>query len=580
MKKKFIAVSVLICALALGSTTLTSCVDDNESASVTAIRDAKAKQLTALAGYYDAQALYQQANANYQQALADEKNQQTAQDAEQWSYELEKIKKDYEEQIASFEQQIANYKKQLAENMKDYQAQLFTNYEAAADKVNTINGEIANNLYLIAKLENGVASAKAAIAELNYTDELTIAENKAKIEAYKQMSGSSLSDLKSELAELETQLKEVNLKDSEADRKLADAEEAFKQEVTPIKGYNATGASADATLATALAIDSLRNNGYFCNKHLKTTGQNLPATYLDNVTLYAEGAEKLGTTFAAKASLTKYSLKASAVTNAANLIAAEVYEAEKALGKTDDAATGTSLYAQYNAKGEAVKTAQTTYDNALKGTDNAAIEAARKALENAKYQQQLFAESTLADGIETVNDAKELQILFTNVQKAFTGDTYKAYETAITTALAGENAKAMVAAQQEINSLAVTSAQLTASKGALEQLIGNLDGTIDDLDVDALILACEEEIANADRDIANREYDANNIINDPQNPAIGLTIDDAIAMLEADNEQLKVELVAAEARLSAAKAALDAEFGSASSEVPETPAEGEETPAE
>ena len=49
MKKKFIAVSVLICALALGSTTLTSCVDDNESASVTAIRDAKAKQLTALA---------------------------------------------------------------------------------------------------------------------------------------------------------------------------------------------------------------------------------------------------------------------------------------------------------------------------------------------------------------------------------------------------------------------------------------------------------------------------------------------------------------------------------------------------
>lgn len=56
MKKKFIAVSVLICALALGSTTLTSCVDDNESASVTAIRDAKAAQLTALANYKDVQA--------------------------------------------------------------------------------------------------------------------------------------------------------------------------------------------------------------------------------------------------------------------------------------------------------------------------------------------------------------------------------------------------------------------------------------------------------------------------------------------------------------------------------------------
>lgn len=56
MKKKFIAVSVLLCALALSSTTLTSCVDDNESASVTAIRDAKAKQLTALANYTDVKA--------------------------------------------------------------------------------------------------------------------------------------------------------------------------------------------------------------------------------------------------------------------------------------------------------------------------------------------------------------------------------------------------------------------------------------------------------------------------------------------------------------------------------------------
>ena len=37
MKKKFIAVYALIGVLALGSTALTSCVDDNESASVTAI---------------------------------------------------------------------------------------------------------------------------------------------------------------------------------------------------------------------------------------------------------------------------------------------------------------------------------------------------------------------------------------------------------------------------------------------------------------------------------------------------------------------------------------------------------------
>lgn len=56
MRKKFIAVYALMAVLALGSTTLTSCVDDNESASVTAIRDAKAKQLNALANYQDVKA--------------------------------------------------------------------------------------------------------------------------------------------------------------------------------------------------------------------------------------------------------------------------------------------------------------------------------------------------------------------------------------------------------------------------------------------------------------------------------------------------------------------------------------------
>ena len=56
MKKKFIAVYALIGVLALGSTTLTSCVDDNESPSVTAIRDAKAQSLQALANLTQAQA--------------------------------------------------------------------------------------------------------------------------------------------------------------------------------------------------------------------------------------------------------------------------------------------------------------------------------------------------------------------------------------------------------------------------------------------------------------------------------------------------------------------------------------------
>lgn len=99
MKKKFIAVSVLICALALGSTTLTSCVDDNESASVTAIRDAKAKQLTALANYKDVQAQNEKiiAEANAAIKNAEAKWQEIQNELE--GLELEKGKATLETEI-------------------------------------------------------------------------------------------------------------------------------------------------------------------------------------------------------------------------------------------------------------------------------------------------------------------------------------------------------------------------------------------------------------------------------------------------------------------------------------------------
>lgn len=55
MRKKFIGVYALMAVLALG-TTVTSCVDDTESAAVTEIRNLKLKQLQALADVAEANA--------------------------------------------------------------------------------------------------------------------------------------------------------------------------------------------------------------------------------------------------------------------------------------------------------------------------------------------------------------------------------------------------------------------------------------------------------------------------------------------------------------------------------------------
>ena len=92
MKKKFIAVYALMGVLALGSTTLTSCVDDNESASVTAIRDAKAQSLQALANYNNAQAEAAKIVAQAEAALANAKAAIKKAEAEKDSLENEKLK--------------------------------------------------------------------------------------------------------------------------------------------------------------------------------------------------------------------------------------------------------------------------------------------------------------------------------------------------------------------------------------------------------------------------------------------------------------------------------------------------------
>ena len=92
MKKKFIAVYALMGVLALGSTTLTSCVDDNESASVTAIRDAKAQSLQALANYNNAQAEAAKIVAQAKAALTNAKAAIKKAEAEKDSLENEKLK--------------------------------------------------------------------------------------------------------------------------------------------------------------------------------------------------------------------------------------------------------------------------------------------------------------------------------------------------------------------------------------------------------------------------------------------------------------------------------------------------------
>ena len=118
MKKKFIAVYALMGVLALGSTTLTSCVDDNESASVTAIRDAKAAQLNALANYQNVKAqneqIVAQAKAAFKNAEAAAKRAQAIKDSLEAEVEKATISKDIEVALTTAEAQLVAQQALLA----------------------------------------------------------------------------------------------------------------------------------------------------------------------------------------------------------------------------------------------------------------------------------------------------------------------------------------------------------------------------------------------------------------------------------------------------------------------------------
>lgn len=152
MKKKFMMAAVLLGALTLGS-----CVDDNESASVTAIREAKAAQLSALANYQQAQAdaevilanaeaKVKEADAAYQAALAKIKDL-VAQEKE---LELQKAQ-------ATLETNIEAAKTKAQAQLIQAQAKL----EAA--KAALITASDAVDLATKAKVQNLITSANAVM---------------------------------------------------------------------------------------------------------------------------------------------------------------------------------------------------------------------------------------------------------------------------------------------------------------------------------------------------------------------------------------------------------------------------------
>ena len=202
MRKKFFAMYALVGAL-VASPVFTSCVDDSESASVTAIRNAKAEQLKAMAELDKAEAAYQLATAALKNAEAEYKANQTAEAKAEFVYKIESLKAQYE---ASVMQYKAN-KVQCENSLKSYENSTITTavnkYTSALDKVNDLNEDLLEAKMDLAQV--GIDSTKnvALLKEHVAKQNAIIAQKTAEIENLKAYEGESKESLYSKMQALD-----------------------------------------------------------------------------------------------------------------------------------------------------------------------------------------------------------------------------------------------------------------------------------------------------------------------------------------------------------------------------------------
>ena len=198
---------VLICAMGFG---MISCVESEESQSVRDIRDAKAKQLKALAELSraqaqariieaEAEAAYDKAYAAYQQALADEKQNSIEQSKAKFAYEIEKIKAEYEAAMLEAMKEAKGYEKDILEMADNKIKSLYATYNDYVTKLNTANSNLLKNKVNLAQVE-------AEIIDITEAANKEIEDNTALVEeleaqlailtdnAYTQMDKDSLTN--------------------------------------------------------------------------------------------------------------------------------------------------------------------------------------------------------------------------------------------------------------------------------------------------------------------------------------------------------------------------------------------------
>lgn len=635
MRKKFIAVYALMAVLALGSTTLTSCVDDNESASVTAIRNAKAEQLKALAALSNAQAeaakIQAEAEAALKNAQAEWKKEQTEEAKQKFAIKIEVIKAQAERDIAEAKKQALEYEKQIWDNADAKIQAMVSDYQSALQDVIDTKEELIEAKIDYAHFEVDSTLAEAKYKEFVIDQNRTIAQNEADIKRLQALAEGGAD--KTALAEqmevlagqaykmLHTDLPAVEAKQAEAEKAKEDAylpiniDKPFTEDQEHEKLEWEAG-----LLPYAKGVQTLK--AY----EAEYSDENIKFIEADNETYVAsikECFEEEAVTVYTRSKGSDFVKATQVVENALNQDIADATAnlgAKKTATEAGTGALGNLEQAEADLK---AKQAALAAENAKPDKDQSVINRLEGEIDDLNVSIEQYKES-VAQYTEEIADLKqELKDFQATLEVVKEGsDAQKQYiETAKTVLKAAE---AYVTAQHEVHKVQSAIDLIGLSKYDFNdnmEVNTGVQGTngsqynqlyklySNTADVEELIAECEKNIAEAKKAIERGESSSNGyhleekwvdvaVYDDYGNftrweqKKVLIKVYDYVderftettrAMMEENIKRLEEELAVYEQIANNYKAALDAAIQASDSDVnvPETPEEGgEETPAE
>jgi len=539
----------MMVAVLLGALSLGACVDDNESASVTDIRGAKAEQLRSLATLNEAkaeaeliranaEAALQQAQAAYEQAKADSMNIYNDKAEQEYAMELAEAQLKHQKELLRLQQELAEAQENALAN--DYANELNTLLE--------LQGKLIDARYQYALREAGLGQSDANVAAqiIAYRENIAAAEAKLAVLNSDEYKALDDSELRAEIATKEQEYEQavIEFANDPTCSALVNAGTSIKTTAETLIEQQDLVRTLNAIYYVIGFTESV--NGDYYN-YYTSVAYNSTSSKSVYVSAYYKGLRINETN---KLYADRY-------------YAGQVETAAEALGTDEDTQDDNTAYGQLAKAEAALATANadmTKAQNMPAGTDaekaakEQAIEDAQDDIDQANMDIAI-AKDNLAGCQNDYDNAIAAQKEFDDAYKAFSVDAYNKAVTDFEAAVEA-NTDAYEAYSEARQSVSDLNSELTALRFMADN---------SKVDWEQEVAYLNEEIAMWNTQISNLE-------------AMNTQSEAYLELLAQEIEGLELQIKAQQQIVDAAREALEASINSDEEETPDTPAE-EETPA-